>query len=152
MKKILISSCLLGENVKYDGTNNDIRNHPFIKHLLDLDLFVPVCPEILGGLSTPRVPVEIIGKKAIDKNGDDKTKEFHLGASKAYDLAQEEGIKMAILKSRSPSCGVGYIYDGSFSKKLVKNDGVSASLLKSHNIAVFSEDDLKSAENFWKNL
>ncbi len=150
MKKVLISSCLLGENVKYDGGNNSIANNPFIKKLQNLNLLVLTCPETEGGLPTPRIPVELIGKKAINKDGEDKTKEFSQGAKSALKKALENGIDMAILKSKSPSCGRGEIYDGSFSKRLIKKDGISAKLLKEYSIKIFTEDELDEARKHWE--
>jgi uncharacterized protein YbbK (DUF523 family) len=144
-KKVLISSCLLGENVKYDGTNNSIIQNNFIQKLKSLNLLVPICPEVEGGLPIPRIPVEISNKVAIDKNGNDKTKEFRIGAQKTLKIALEYSAKMAIMKSKSPSCGRGQIYDGTFSKKLTNGDGISIALLIIHNIKIFSENELKNA-------
>jgi uncharacterized protein YbbK (DUF523 family) len=149
-KKVLISSCLLGENVKYDGTNNSITQNQFIQKLKSLNLLISICPEVEGGLPTPRIPVEIIDKNAINKNGEDKTKEFKLGALKALETASSNSIKMAIMKSRSPSCGVGQIYDGTFSRNLVEGDGISAALLKANGIKVFSENELDIAQKYWE--
>ena len=144
--KILISSCLLGYNVKYDGNNNSILENSFIKRLLDLDMLVSICPEVEGGLPTPRVPVEIKNARAINKNNEDKTIFFQNGAKKALDLAEKYNIKYAILKAKSPSCGSNYIYDGSFSKKLVQGDGITAKMLKSKGIEIFTEDELEKLE------
>lgn len=152
MKKVLISACLLGENVKYNGSNNDIRSHPFIQHLVNLNLLVPLCPETLAGLPTPRVPVEIVDGRAISKEAVDLTKEFYLGARIVCDVAHQKNVKMAILKSRSPSCGVGLIYDGSFTKRLTEGNGICAQLLEERKITIFCEDELKMAEKFWNKL
>jgi len=148
--KILISACLLGENVKYDGTNNSIVENPFIKKLLNLDMLIPICPEVEGGLQTPRVPVEIIDNKAISKIGDDKTIFFRKGAQKTLDLCKKNDIKYAILKSRSPSCGSSQIYDGTFSHTLISGDGICAKLLKQNGIGIFTEKNIKELENFLK--
>ena len=152
MNKVLISSCLLGENVKYDGGNNSILEEKFIQKLQKSNLIVSVCPEVEGGLSTPRVPVEIQNTRAINKEGDDKTDEFNQGAVKTLKRAKQNGIKMAIMKSRSPSCGKDKIYDGSFSKTLIKDSGITAKLLKAHAIKIFTENELKEAYDFWKSL
>jgi len=146
MKKILISACLLGENVKYDGGHNSIVDNPFINKLLKLDMLIPFCPEVEGGLETPRVPVEIIDNKAINQIGEDKTSYFNQGAQKTLELCKKHNIKYAILKFRSPSCGSGQIYDGTFSHTLVSGDGISTKLLKENNIKVFTEKELGKIE------
>lgn len=143
MNKILISACLLGENVKYDGGHNDISSESFIQQLLRDDLLIPICPEVEGGLPTPRVPVEIINNKAINQIGEDKTIYFQNGAEKALELCKKHDIKYAILKFRSPSCGSNQIYDGTFSHTLIKGDGFCAKLLKDNGIQVFSEKNLE---------
>ncbi|WP_458700145.1 DUF523 domain-containing protein [Sulfurospirillum sp. 1307] len=144
--KILISSCLLGNNVKYDGNNNSILDNLFIQKLQKLDMLIPVCPEVDGGLSTPRVPVEIKDGLAINKNGEDKTLFFQKGAKKALDIAKKYNVKYAILKAKSPSCGSGLIYDGSFSKKLINGDGIAAKILKDTKVAIFTENELEKLE------
>ncbi len=152
MKKILISSCLLGENVKYDGGNNSILENKFIQFLKKNNFLIPVCPEVDGGLPIPRIPVEIVENRAVNKEGIDKTTEFVCGAKIALKQAVKYGIKMAIMKSKSPSCGKNFIYDGSFTKTLIKQDGISVKLLKKHNIKIFSENELEEAYKFWKTL
>ena len=144
--KILISACLLGQNVKYDGTNNSIVENPFIKKLLNLDILIAICPEVLSGLPTPRVPVEIKNSKAIDKDGNDKTKNFFLGASKITQIALENGVKIAIMKAKSPSCGKGKIYDGTFTKSLIDGSGIAVEALEKAGVSVFREDELKELE------
>jgi uncharacterized protein YbbK (DUF523 family) len=152
MEKILISSCLLGQNVKYDGGNNSILENLFIQKLKNLNLLVPICPEVEGGLPIPRVPVELQGQKAINKNLEDKTIFFQNGAKKALKLAKKHNIKYAILKAKSPSCGSEYIYDGSFSKKIVKGDGITAKILKDSGIKIFSEKELDKLEKILQYL
>jgi len=152
MKKILISSCLLGENVKYDGGNNSITENKFLQFLKKYNFLIPICPEVDGGLSVPRSPVEIMNNKAINAEGIDKTTEFINGAKRALEQAIQYDVKMAIMKSKSPSCGKGFIYDGSFTKTLIKEDGISVKLLKKYNIKIFTENELEKAFNFWKNL
>jgi uncharacterized protein YbbK (DUF523 family) len=146
MEKIFISSCLLGLNVKYDGGNNDITANTFIQKLRNNDMLVCGCPEVDGGLETPRVPVEIIKGKAINQEGVDKTLFFQRGAKKALQLCKKHGIRYAILKFRSPSCGSGQIYDGTFTHTLISGDGFTAQLFKEHGIEVFSEKELDKLE------
>lgn len=141
--KILISACLLGQNVKYNGGNNSILDNSIIKTLLKNNQLIPVCPEVDGGLPTPRVPVELQNSKAINKNGEDKTKEFTLGANIAVEVAKKHNIKIAILKAKSPSCGISKIYDGSFSKTLVSADGIACSALRKIGIKIFNENNLE---------
>lgn len=150
----LISSCLCGVNCKYSGGNN------LNKKCLDLieeGNVVLVCPEQLGGLSTPRMPAEIIGKsenilegidKIVDKNNIDVTKEFLKGAEETLKIANLYKIKKAILKEGSPSCGVNYVYDGSFTGKKIKGNGLTAELLIKSGIEVISDVDfMEEIEN-----
>lgn len=129
--KVLVSSCLLGEECTYRGDSNK-------KDILDtLNLeYIEVCPEVLGGLSTPRPPVERQGKKVADKDGTDVTKEFILGAEKTLETAKNEKVELAILKSKSPSCGNGKIYDGTFTSKLIDGKGMTSELLENNGIDV----------------
>ena len=143
--KILISACLLGVNCRYDGGNS--RDKDAMKRHQH-DELIPVCPEEAGGLPTPRPAVEIVGgdgndvldgnARVLTAEGVDKTEEFLKGAKYALKLAQSKGATSVILKSRSPSCGCGEIYDGSFSRTLVSGDGVTTALLKRHGIEVIS--------------
>lgn len=152
---ILVSACLLGHNCKYNGGNN---KNPELIDLLKDKKIIPVCPEELGGLPTPRLACEIIngtGKdvlegnsKVINKAGLDLTNNFILGAKNTLREAQKSGSQCAILKSRSPSCGVKYIYDGTFTSNLISGDGVTTALLKKHGIKVISEEDFIKGENF----
>jgi uncharacterized protein YbbK (DUF523 family) len=137
-EKILISACLMGQNVKYNGGNNLID----LTELEKQYILVPFCPEVEGGLPTPRVPSEIVSfepLKLLNKEGRDVTSEFVLGAKKCVELVKKEGIKKAILKSKSPSCGVGKVYDGTFSGRLVRGDGVTVKYLKGEGVEVFKE-------------
>lgn len=136
-EKILISACLIGLNCKYDGGNNE--NSKLVELMKEKDL-VPICPEQLGGLKTPRESAERKQEKVITKEGVDVTKEYQKGAEEVLKLAKKLNIKKAILKSRSPSCGIDEIYDGTFSHNLVKGDGVTAELLKKNGIEVISSD------------
>ena len=136
-EKILISACLIGLNCKYNGGNNE--NSKLVELMKEKDL-VPICPEQLGGLKTPRVSAERKQEKVITKEGVDVTKEYQKGAGEVLKLAKKLNIKKAILKSRSPSCGIDEIYDGTFSHTLIKRDGVAAELLKKNGIEVISSD------------
>ena len=136
---IIVSACLLGENCKYDGGNN--LNEKVARLSEDNEL-IPVCPEVLGGLTTPRIPCEIVDGKVIDRNGTSRDSEFRSGAQKALEIAVKEGADCAILQSRSPSCGIGTIYDGSFTGKLIPGDGIFADLLKKHGIRVIDVKDI----------
>lgn len=147
--KILVSSCLLGDNCKYNGQNN--LNQKLINDLENFDI-IPICPEVLGGLPTPRIPSEIIGDKVINKEGIDVTKNFLDGAKHSLYIAKELNIKYAILKSRSPSCGRGRIYDGSFSGKLISGNGITTNLLENYGIEVYSEEDYDVLLNKLKEL
>lgn len=144
MDKILISACLCGENCTYKKGNN---YHKVAKDLVDSGKAIMVCPEVDGGLSTPRPPAEIIGDKVINSEGVDVTKEYKKGAQVALDTAIENNVSLAILQARSPSCGSHYIYDGSFSKRLIKGEGTTVSLLRQNGIKVMTIDDYIKANN-----
>lgn len=145
--KVLISSCLLGRNVKYSGGNN--LSPKLIELLKKYDIkLVEVCPEVFGGLSTPRESAEIIKDKVMNKIGKDVSFEFEEGAKKTLNLAIKNKVDFAILKERSPSCGTNYIYDGTFTKKLISGKGLSAKILVENDIVVFSEEELEKIENF----
>ena len=149
----LISSCLCGVNCKYSGSNN--LNEDCLK-LLQEGKAILVCPEQLGGLSTPRTPAEIKGTangvlyrsdKVITKDGIDVTKEFIKGAMETLHIAKLSNVKTAILKEGSPSCGVNYIYDGSFTGKKISGKGITATILNDNEINVISELDLGGKRN-----
>lgn len=133
---VLISGCLLGLCCRYDGKSKLNEN---ISALSEKYYLIPVCPEQLGGLKTPRNPSEIINGRVISPAGDDVTAEYRRGAEEALRLARLFGCKKAILKEHSPSCGFGKIYDGSFSGTLVGGSGIAAALLAENGIAVFGE-------------
>ena len=137
--KIIVSACLIGENCKYNGGNN--LNEKVVRLSEDNEL-IPICPEVLGGLTTPRIPCEIVDGKVTDRNGTSRDSNFREGAQKALEIADNEGADCAILQSRSPSCGIGTIYDGSFTGKLITGDGVFADLLKKHEIRVIDVKDI----------
>jgi len=144
-EKILVSACFLGINCKYDGTSN--KNEKILKLTKDF-ILIPVCPEILGGLPTPREPAEQKEKRVITRSGKDITKYFEKGAKEVLKIVKILKIKKAILKQKSPSCGCGKIYDGTFSGKLIKGDGVTAKLLKKNKVKVFTEENF---EEIFKN-
>lgn len=134
-EKILVSSCLLGLNCKYDGGNNYSKEiDDFLK---DYDV-IPICPEIMGGLPTPRVASERLGDKVITKDGRDVTEQYKKGAEQAFFLAQKYDVKKALLKLRSPSCGSEKIYDGTFTHTVIDGDGVTAELLKNNGIEIIT--------------
>lgn len=140
MKKIIVSACLLGTNCKYNGGNN--YNQELIEHLKKFEI-IPICPECFGGLSTPRVPSEIIEEKVINKEGMDVTNNYLSGAKKALELAKSNNIKVAILKAKSPSCGEGKIYDGTFTNTLIDGDGITVRMFKDEGIKVYTENNYK---------
>jgi uncharacterized protein YbbK (DUF523 family) len=160
--KILISSCLLGEDVRYDGNNSSIAFNPkfafslkelFMDILCDNEIY-SFCPEVAAGLGIPRISAEIVknDKPFIVKNeeGTDVTMNFLLGAKKALDICKEENIKVALLKANSPSCGNINIYDGTFTGNLIEGQGLTARLLKDNEIEVFNETQLKELAKFIK--
>jgi len=145
----LISACLVGVNCKYNGTTN-----------LDEDLLrlfmegqaIAICPEVLGNLSIPRDPCEIIKAddgsiKVVTTSGKDVTSNFTAGARKTLDICKSAEIDKAILQSRSPSCGYGRIYDGTFSGKLIEGNGLTAQLLSEHGIKIYTDTNWKDTEN-----
>lgn len=137
--KILISACLLGCACRYDGKS---KPHPLAQELARRGLAVPVCPEQLGGLSTPRTPSERQGQRVVMQSGRDVTAEYRRGAEEALAIARLYGCQIAVLKERSPSCGHGQIYDGTFTGRLTDGDGVTAELLRENGITVYGESDL----------
>lgn len=143
MVKILVSSCLLGDNCKYNGKNN----YCDIESKLDGYEIIKFCPEVEGGLCIPRTPAEIINNKVIDKSGKDVTSNFELGATKCLDICIKNNITKAILKEKSPSCGVKFIYDGSFNGNLIEGCGITTKLLKDNNIDVVSELEFLNKED-----
>lgn len=140
MEKILISACLIGDKCKYDGHANYT---PAYQQLLEKYELVPFCPEVEGGLSTPRKPSERKGDRVINNAGKDVTKQFVEGAQKALNICKYLDIKIAILKENSPSCGSHQIYDGSFKNKLIKGEGVTAELLRKNGITVYTESQIE---------
>lgn len=135
----LCSACLLGIRCRYDGKSKPDKR---IIGLSRKEALIPVCPEQLGGLSTPRESSEIKGKRVITASGKDQTENMKKGAEETLKIAKLFNIKQAILKQKSPSCGCGKIYDGTFSGKIIKGDGVTTTLLKKNKIKVISEEDI----------
>jgi len=154
-QKILISACLLGEKVRYDGSDLLIEN-PLLKQWQQQGRLIPICPEVAGGMSTPRAPAEIMAEGGgggqtvlshqafvMDNTGKDVTQYFIRGAQKALALAKENHCVAAILTERSPSCGSHLIYDGSFSGKRIDGMGVTSALLRQNGISVFNQHQLE---------
>ena len=141
---ILVSACLLGCPCRYDGKS---KPNDAVLVLMEHHTLIPICPEQMGGLATPRVPAERKDGGVFTERGGDVTEQYRRGAEEALRLAQLYGCKYAILKERSPSCGNGQIYDGSFSRRLIDGDGVTAQLLKAHGITVLGESEV---DKLWK--
>lgn len=137
--KLLVSACLLGENCKYNGGNNFNEKVVALKEHFEI---VPICPECFGGLPIPREPSEIVGERVVSKLGEDVTDEFLSGAEQTLYVAKETNCGIAVLKERSPSCGCGEIYDGSFSGKTILGNGITAQLLIDNEIQVFGESKI----------
>lgn len=136
--KLIVSKCLLGYPCRYDEKSVPSQAVIDLQNKYEL---VPVCPEELGGLKTPRIPAEIVGDRVIRKDGKDITLEYTSGAVAALEIAKENNCTVAILKSKSPSCGKGKIYDGTFSGRLTDGDGICVRLFKENNIDIFTENE-----------
>jgi uncharacterized protein YbbK (DUF523 family) len=152
-----VSACLLGESVRYNA-GHKLCGHPVLRRWIAEGRVVSVCPEVEGGLPVPRPAAEIASAgggagvllgyaKVIDASGHNVSVHFVQGAEQALAHANNWNIRIAVLKEGSPSCGSGFIYDGSFSAKRVAGSGVTASLLRQHGICVFSEEELEKADN-----
>ena len=140
MEKILISACLVGDKVRYDGKS---QYHPLIKELLEKYELVPFCPEVEGGLPTPRTPSEIVKDKVMTKDGRDVTRQFRSGAELALNVCKYLDIKVAILKNGSPSCGSTEIHNGKFDNRMIKGRGITTALLEQHGIRVLNENEIE---------
>lgn len=138
--RILVSACLLGYNCKYNGKNN--YNSKIVELLKEHEV-VPVCPEMFGGLSCPRIPCEKVGNKIMDKEGNDCTKQFIKGAEIALNIAKEKQVDFAILQRRSPSCGYSLIYYGTFNGNLIVGSGIFAQKLQSLDIPIMEAESEK---------
>ena len=155
--KILVSSCLLGEKTRYDGGHNLLDN-PILEKWEREGRIISFCPEVEGGCPIPRPPGEIMGgdgdtvidgqARVLNVKDQDVTAEYIQGAQKALQTAQKNGISVALLKARSPSCGNKRIYDGTFSNSLKPGNGVTTALLERNGICVFNEDEIKEAEDY----
>ena len=139
MENILVSACLLGVACRYDGKRKPNEAVLALKEKYNL---IPVCPEIMGGLPTPRLPSEIRGETVIMENGEDVTDKYSKGAEETLRLARLFGCGKAVLKEKSPSCGSGRIYDGTFSKTLTEGNGVTAGMLLANGIRVAGETEI----------
>lgn len=138
-EKLLISACLLGTPCRYDGRSKPCPGIEILSERFD---FVPICPEVSGGLSTPRLPCEILKERVIRKDGADMTDFYQKGAEIALKTAKENLCSIALLKEKSPSCGTHFRYDGTFSGALTDKMGLTARLLSENGIRVFSEDEI----------
>ena len=146
MKKILVSQCLYGgEPVRYDGKSKAETDPRFLKWKEEGRL-IPVCPEVFGGLPTPRADAQRVGDKVIARTGKDVTFEYMKGAHEAVRLAKEYGVLCAIMKEKSPSCGSNKIYDGTFEGNLIDGQGTAVELLRKEGVKVFSEEQLDQVE------
>ena len=143
MKTLLISRCLLGDKCRYDGKSKPLPDETLQALRARYDL-IPVCPEVLGGLPTPRTPSERQGDRVVMKTGADVTKEYRRGAETALRAAQENRVCAAVLKERSPSCGKGKIYDGSFTGTLKEGNGVTAEVLLNAGFTVYGESEIET--------
>ena len=139
MKNILVSACLLGEACRYDGKSKPCAAVLALGQHYNL---IPVCPEVLGGLPTPRTPSEICGDRVLMRDGTDVTENYQRGANIALQTAQKQNCTVAILKEKSPSCGSGLIHNGNFDGGLIEGNGVTARLLKQNGIHVLGESEI----------
>jgi uncharacterized protein YbbK (DUF523 family) len=139
--KILISACLLGVRCRYDGAS---KPHPLMEELAGKHTLIPVCPEQLGGLPTPRPPAERQGDRVTAVTGMDVTEQYRRGAEETLRLCRFFGCEAAVLKEKSPSCGCGSVYDGTFTGALREGKGVTAELLEVNGIPVYGESDLEA--------
>lgn len=142
--KLLVSACLLGINCRYCGTG---CKNELVCSLAEHHQLIPVCPEQLGGMSTPRIPSEIVSERVINQIGEDVTNAFQKGAEETLRIAKLLDCSAAVLKSRSPSCGYGEIYDGSFNGTKIAGNGVTAELLFQNGFAIYNEDNCNALRN-----
>ena len=136
---ILVSACLLGVACRYDGKSKPVE---WVLDLGDKFTLVPFCPEVYGGLTTPRLPSEIVGDKVLHNDGTDVTEQYKKGAEEALRVAKLYNCRYAILKEKSPSCGKGKIYSGNFDRTLIDGDGITTRLLTENGIKVFGESEI----------
>jgi uncharacterized protein YbbK (DUF523 family) len=143
--RVLVSACLLGAEVRHHGGAATV-DHAILRRWRDECRVVGTCPEVAGGLPSPRSPSEIQGVRIVTPEGRDVTPAFQAGAAVAVQIVRELGVRVAVLKSRSPSCGVGQVYDGTFSGRLVEGDGITAAALRREGVQVFDEFHLAEAD------
>jgi uncharacterized protein YbbK (DUF523 family) len=155
MEKILISACLLGERVRYHGGDARLE-HPILRRWQEEGRLVPLCPEVTGGLSTPRPAAEITvtpdGRRVLTAAGQDVTGAFERGAEAAASACAAHGIRIALLKDGSPSCGSHSIYDGTFSGRRMDGDGVTATRLRAAGVRIFNESEIDFAAEYLHSL
>lgn len=137
--KVLVSACLLGENCKYNGRNN--YNSAVVDFVKDKDV-LPICPEMMAGMGCPRTPIEIVDGVLMDRNGNNVDASMREAVAQAMEMIRKEDIQCAVLQSRSPTCGVNQIYDGSFSGKLIEGSGVFVQALKDAGYQVIDAEDV----------
>ena len=149
MIKIVVSACLLGSPVRYDGRDKK-SEHSVLRRWLEEGRIVSVCPEMLGGLGTPRLPSEIVRGtwRVVTPEGRNVTDAFESGARAAAEQASANDVRVAILKEGSPSCGSSFVYDGTFTRTKVAGEGITTALLRERGIAVFSEEELDAADAY----
>ncbi len=139
---LLISGCLIGLSCRYDGVCKPLSEE-ILQGLREKFTLIPVCPEQLGGLTTPRNPAERVGDKVISSVGKDVTEEYQKGAEEAWKLAEFFGCRIALLKEKSPACGKDQIYDGTFTRNLVSGSGVAAEFLQKKGVLVYGESEIE---------
>lgn len=139
--KVLVSACLVGENCKYNGGNN--YNAAVAEYVKNKEI-LPICPEMMAGMGCPRTPIEIVNGVLMDRNGNNVDTAMREAVAKAMEMIRKEDIQCAILQSRSPTCGVNEVYDGSFSGKLIPGSGVLAQALKAEGCQVIDAEDIKA--------
>ena len=142
--RVLMSACLLGVNCRYSGDGKLMEG---VERLMEIAEIIPVCPEILGGLTTPRVPAERVGDRVIARDGTDVTMQYQRGARESLHLAQLFGAKYALMKERSPSCGYGVIYDGTFTGNFRSGNGAASELLSENGIRIYGESRFEELIN-----
>ena len=139
--RILVSACLLGENCKYNGGNN---YNPAVAEFVKDKEVLPICPEMMAGMGCPRIPIEIVDGVLMDRDGNNVDAAMRKAVEQAMEMIREEDIQCAVLQSRSPTCGVNQIYDGSFTGKLIEGSGVLAQALKLTGYRVVDAEDIKN--------
>lgn len=144
MEKILVSACLLGDKCKYNGKDNYTKEIEKLKQYYDI---IPICPETMGGLSTPRDPSEIKKGRVISINNKDVTYEYNRGKDLVMNIVKFLHIRKALLKENSPSCGKNYIYDGTFTNTLIEQSGITAQALKEGGVTLYNENEIEQLIN-----